>query len=77
MTLPSPSIDAISIAFLVGMRGGAEIFAVEASGSRRKEAPLSTLTRLEIKSGSDKYESDLRMEAIRGNTSGIRRSRRN
>ena len=80
MTLPPPSAAAISIASLVGARGGAELFAVESSGSRRKEAPLSTVTRREIKSykyESDKYERNMQMEAVRGNTSGITRSRSN
>ena len=80
MTLPSPSIAAVSIVSLVGAGGGAGIMAVEALGSRRREAPLLTAMRREIKpykSKFDKYENDMRTEVVGRNTSGIVRSRRN
>ena len=54
--------------------------AVKALGSRRREAPLLTAMRREIKpykSKFDKYENDMHTEVVGRNTSGIVRSRRN
>ena len=53
---------------------------MEVSGIRRREDPLSTVTRREIKSyksESDKYESDMRTKVVGGNTDKIARSKRN
>ena len=80
MTLTYPSIDVVSIASLVVAGEGAELLAVESSRSRRKETPILNVTRYKIKSyksKSDKYESNMRMEVVGGNTSDIVRSRIN
>ena len=80
MTLPPLSIVAFGITFLVGAGGGAGILVVEALVSRRREVPILTVRRREIKyckHKSNNSERDMCVSFVGGDIGGIARSRRN
>ena len=80
MTVPTPSIAAVSIASLMGAGGGSHIFVAEALCGRRRGVPLLAVRRRGIKyykPESENSNSDMCTKVIGGDTYGIASSRRN